>query len=89
MVVKQQPFADAEVVSAVNNNVMRKIPLDHEEFKLYPKLQLKLNTVFLLDIHNQQRLNQYHIIYHYLISNTSLLFRNILDMFHKSNANKK
>lgn len=55
MVVKQQPFADAEVVTAVNNNVMRKIPLDHEEFKLYPKLQLKLNMVFLPDIHNHQR----------------------------------
>lgn len=39
MVVKQQAFADAEVVTAVNNNVMRKIPLDHEEFKLYPKLK--------------------------------------------------
>ena len=54
MVVKQQPFADAEVVTAVNNNVMRKIPLDHEEFQLYPKLQLKLTLVFLLDISNHQ-----------------------------------
>eukprot|EP00438_Fugacium_kawagutii_P024568 Skav223348 [mRNA] locus=scaffold200:371817:373482:+ [translate_table: standard] len=40
MTVKQQPFSDAEVASAISNNITRKIQLDHDEFSANPKLPL-------------------------------------------------
>eukprot|EP00435_Cladocopium_sp_Y103_P004595 s5015_g1.t1 len=39
MIVKQQPFADPDVATAISNNITHKIPLEHDELKNSPKLK--------------------------------------------------
>ena len=40
MIVKQQPFADSDVATAISNNITHKISLEHNEFKNSLKLFL-------------------------------------------------
>ena len=40
MIVKQQPFADSDVATAISNNITHKISLEHTEFQNSPKLPL-------------------------------------------------